>query len=91
MGDAVFKLEIITPEETFFSGVCQAITVHLSDGSATFLAGHLPTLAVLPEGEIRIKSGDRWRSLNSRTALLKVTQSGAEIYSQGCMWPSSDD
>ena len=54
MADELFSLRIISPLGTAFEGQVKQATLPTPDGEITVLAHHMPIVAVLSEGEVRI-------------------------------------
>ncbi len=50
------KLDIVTPEGALFSGEVDSIVVPGVNGTFEMLNNHAPIVAILTEGEIRIKA-----------------------------------
>jgi F-type H+-transporting ATPase subunit epsilon len=56
MPDALFTLRVLSPLGTVFEGQVTQATLPTPDGEITVLAHHMPIVAVLSEGEMRIPS-----------------------------------
>jgi F-type H+-transporting ATPase subunit epsilon len=54
MSEELFSLRIISPLGTAFEGQVTEATLPTPDGDITILAHHMPIVAVLAEGEVRI-------------------------------------
>jgi F-type H+-transporting ATPase subunit epsilon len=52
------KLEIVTPEQSFFSNFVDYISVPGVDGEMGILPHHCPLITMLQAGELRIRKGD---------------------------------
>ena len=48
-----FQLEIVTPEESIFSGMVENVYLPGADGELGILAGHVPLVTSLSPGELR--------------------------------------
>lgn len=83
---STFRLEINTPEETFFSGDAEAITMSPRQGSLTVLPGHQPMLVALVPGEVRVKIGGEWRSFLTVDGFCEVTGKTVVIYTRFATW-----
>ena len=55
---AAFKLEIVTPEKTIYSGQVRHVQAPGSEGSFGVLSGHVPFLTSLNIGLLRIDEDD---------------------------------
>ena len=56
MPDELFTLRVLSPLGTVFEGQVKQATLPTPDGEITVLAHHMPIVAVLAEGEMRIPS-----------------------------------
>ncbi|HVO38087.1 MAG TPA: ATP synthase F1 subunit epsilon [Spirochaetia bacterium] len=56
MPDELFTLRVLSPLGTVFEGQVRQATLPTPDGEITVLAHHMPVVAVLSEGEMRIPS-----------------------------------
>jgi len=56
MPDELFTLRVLSPLGTVFEGQVKQATLPTPDGEITVLAHHMPVVAVLSEGEMRIPS-----------------------------------
>lgn len=56
MPDELFTLRVLSPLGTVFEGQVKQATLPTPDGEITVLARHMPIVAVLSEGEMRIPS-----------------------------------
>jgi len=59
MPEREFTFRVISPLGTVFNGPARAITVATQDGEITVLAGHMPMVSVLVDGEIHIRTPER--------------------------------
>ncbi len=51
----MIQVDIITPDETVYSGPAQAVTLPTVDGEITVLGGHVPLITVLGSGSMVIR------------------------------------
>lgn len=54
MSEELFSLRVISPLGTAFEGQVRQATLPTPDGDITILSHHMPIVAVLTEGEVRI-------------------------------------
>jgi F-type H+-transporting ATPase subunit epsilon len=54
MSEELFSLRVISPLGTAFEGQVKQATLPTPNGEITILAHHMPVVAVLSEGEVRI-------------------------------------
>ena len=74
---ATFNLEIVTPKEMVYSGLVRHMQAPGSQGSFGILAGHVPLLASLSVGAIRIDEED------GGSHLMSISGGVAQVSSQG--------
>ncbi len=86
-----FKLEVLTPEREFFKGRAEALTVELPDGQLTVLADHIPMVAVLKPGAMRVKREGTWRICFVSEGFMEVRPDEVLVYSQTCEYPDEID
>jgi F-type H+-transporting ATPase subunit epsilon len=51
---ATTHVEIVAPERNLFSGEAEMVVCRAADGDIAFLADHMPFLAALEAGDIRV-------------------------------------
>lgn len=52
------SVAVISPERTIFEGEADLVVAPAWDGEVGVLRGHAPLMALLGEGELRIRQGD---------------------------------
>ncbi len=72
-------LEIITPEQTLFSGDVDSVTVPGAKGSFAVLKNHAPIVSSLNKGIIKYKSGEAENSLTIPGGFIKVSHNKITI------------
>lgn len=55
MANAALKVSIICPERRVFEGDAELVVVPAWDGEIGILRGHAPLMALLGDGELRLK------------------------------------
>ena len=58
MADAVFGLEIVTPEQSLFAGGATSIVLATSEGALTVLDGHTPLVGDVVHCEVKVEQAD---------------------------------
>ena len=80
---AMFNLEIVTPKEMIYSGSVRHVQAPGSEGSFGVLAGHVPLLASLSIGMIRIDEEDGgFHSLSISGGFAQVSIEGVTILAE---------
>ena len=64
-----FLLEIVTPQQLFYSGEVEMVIVEEASGQEGYMAGHSPALKRLEKGEVKIREAE---GKEARTVLIPV-------------------
>ena len=76
----------------FFSEEVEALTITSIDGQLTILKNHMPIIAPLDVGSIRIKQNGKWREAFQSEGFLEVSENGEiHVFVQACEWPEDID
>ncbi len=86
-----FKLQIITPEKTFFDGETDQIICRTTVGDVGILNGHEPYCAALGIGQLRVRINGEFRRAATSGGLLKVSKDKTVILVQTCEWADEID
>ncbi len=86
-----FKLDIITPERVFYSGLAQSLTVESGGGRLSVLAGHAPMVAAIDIGQIELNINGERRIAFCTAGFMEVGPGGAVLFAQKCEWPEEID
>lgn len=86
-----FKLEIITPEKTFYSGETEQVIVRTTVGDVGILNGHEPYCAAMPIGQMRIMINGEFRRAATSGGIIKVSKEKTTILVQTCEWANEID
>lgn len=86
-----FKLQIITPEKTFFDGETEQVIVRTTVGDVGILKGHEPYCAALGTGQMRIMINGEFRRAATSGGIIKVTKDETTILVQTCEWADEID
>ncbi len=79
MGD--FHLSVVSPQGTVYDGRAVSVTAPGLDGELSVLAGHMPLVAALGDGEVRVKTAEREVSIAVTGGFLRVRPDGVQILS----------
>ena len=74
-----FKLEIITPDGTFFDGMAESLLVRTSIGDVCILARHTDYLTTIDIGSVKIKTASDERFASVMGGFLTVTDGNVKI------------
>lgn len=86
-----FHFDVSTPNERFFGGEAEAVTMRSKSGSFSVYAGHQPMVVAVSEGEIRVKSDGVWRSFISTGGFAEVTGDNVVFFTTAAEWESDTD
>ena len=86
-----FKLQIITPEKTFFDGETEQIIARTTVGDVGILNGHEPYCAALGIGQLRVMIDGQFRRAATTGGIIKVSREKTVILVQACEWADEID
>jgi F-type H+-transporting ATPase subunit epsilon len=66
------ELKIVTPEKVLYQGMVDAVSVSTREGEITVLPDHLPIIAAIKPGELRIK-------VDGKVNAFSITRGVAEV------------
>ena len=69
-----FSLEIITPKGIYFTDEVESLTIKMTTGYRTFLAGHIPLIGSLGYGEMHFKDKGKVESFALHGGAINVTK-----------------
>lgn len=81
-----FHLNISTPNDSFFEGDAETITLHSKSGSLSVLAGHQPMVIAVSPGEISVKLDGKWQSFISTGGFAEVTGDKVTFFTSAAEW-----
>ena len=70
---------VVTPERIVFEGDAESISVMPSMGEITVLPHHVPLLALMKAGEMRVREGSNEELLATSTGMFEVRQDGSVV------------
>lgn len=82
MSDKTFVLSIVTPQRQVLSEPVNMVIVRTVDGEMGVLPGHIPLIAPLTIGPMRIKTGAEERRVAINGGFIEVTGQQVNIISQ---------
>lgn len=86
-----FYLEVITPEKTFFRGNVEMVIVNSTDGELGIMKGHIPMVALVAIGTLKIKQNGKWREAAINEGFMEVRPDEVIILSHSVEWPEEID
>lgn len=88
---STFKLEIVTPERMFFSGDVETVVLKTPQGEIGILPGHIPLVAAVAVGPLRIKKDGEWVEAVLTEGFMEIKQDKTIILTDTAEWPDEID
>lgn len=88
---STFHLEIVVPDKAFYSGEVQELVVKTPCGEIGILRGHIPMVAAVSTGLVKIKKEDKWLNAFVSEGFLEVTAAKTVILADSAEWPEEID
>jgi F-type H+-transporting ATPase subunit epsilon len=73
---------VISPERTIFEGEAESVVAPAWDGELGILRGHAPLMALLGEGDLRVRSGGRTEHFHVEGGFLQVVDNVVTVLSE---------
>lgn len=88
---STFKLEIVTPERSFFEGDIEEVVVRTVSGDLGILNDHMHTVSPLAPGIIKIKENGQLKEAVCTSGFIQVKEEKTTIVADACEWPNEVD
>jgi F-type H+-transporting ATPase subunit epsilon len=79
VADHLFSFRVLSPLGTAFEGMAKSATLPTPDGDITILAHHMPLVAVLTDGEVRIDTGQKVIFIAVAGGFLETGKAAAHV------------
>ena len=79
---ASLHVVVISPEQTIFDGEAESVVAPAWDGELGILRGHAPLMALLGEGDLRVRSGGRTEHFHVEGGFLQVVDNVVTVLSE---------
>ena len=79
---AQLTVSVISPERTIFEGTADMVVVPAWDGEVGILRGHAPMLALLGDGELRVKTGTHEQRFHVGGGFMQVVNDVVTVISE---------
>ncbi len=88
----LFKLQIASPDGMKYDGDAAQISVRGIEGELAILAGHIPFVTALADGECRVYTGngDEIKRAHASGGMLMVAADGVRLMSSNFRWLSEE-
>ena len=90
MADKLY-VEVVTPIKTFYSDYAEILTITTPSGEMCVLAEHMPLVAAVSIGLIKIKKGDEWIEAYISEGFMKIEHDKAIVFVDTAEWPDEID
>ena len=81
-----FHLQIVTPDGLVYDGDAGQVSVRSIDGDIAILAGHIPYVTALKDGDCRVYIDDEIKHAHCSGGLLTVTKDDVRLVSSDFEW-----
>lgn len=86
-----FHLEVYTPERLFYDDQVEMVIVNSSDGEVGIMKGHIPMVAAVSIGELKIRIDDTWKVAAINEGFMEVRPDATVILVRSVEWPEEID
>jgi F-type H+-transporting ATPase subunit epsilon len=81
MAESDFTLRVHSPQGTVFDGPVKSVTLPTPEGEITVLAHHMPLVAALAAGEMRVRAGEKIISIAIAGGFIEAGGNAATVLS----------
>jgi F-type H+-transporting ATPase subunit epsilon len=79
---ASLHVVVISPEKTIYDGEADSVIAPAWDGELGILRGHAPLMALLGEGDVRVRNGGRTEHFHGEGGFLQVVDNVVTVLSE---------
>ena len=87
----LFKLQIITPERTFYEGEASMVELTTTEGEIGVYRGHIPMTAIVAPGVIKIHEPARIKEAALMSGFLEILPEKIVVMAEVAEWPEEID
>ena len=73
---------VISPEQTIFDGEAESVVAPAWDGELGILRGHAPLMALLGEGDVRVRNAGKTEHFHVEGGFLQVVDNVVTVLSE---------
>ncbi len=88
---STFQLEVVTPDRKFFEDEVSMVTVRTTEGDVGILKKHMPMVAPLDIGVIKIKQKGKTVMATCAGGFVSVDEDKTTIITDAAEWPEEID
>jgi F-type H+-transporting ATPase subunit epsilon len=81
-GGGALRVSVMSPERTIFQGEADFVVAPAYDGEVGILRGHAPLMALLGEGQLRIRRGSEVERFHVAGGFLQVVDNQVTVLSE---------
>lgn len=85
------KLQVITPDEEFFSGDVTMVELNTADGEMGIYPQHIPMTVAVEPGILKIHNGKEVKQAALLSGFIQVMPEKVTILAESCEWPENID
>ena len=79
---ASLHVVVISPERTIYDGEAESVIAPAWDGELGILRGHAPLMALLGEGDVRVRTGGKTEHFHVEGGFLQVVDDVVTVLSE---------
>lgn len=92
MAEKQFKLEIISPDRSFYNGAATMIEYRTTEGEVGVYAGHIPMTQIIAPGVLTITEGDGTKKQAAlMSGFVEILPEKISILAETIEWPDEID
>ena len=88
---STFRLQIVTPDRMFYDDEVEMVMVTTVDGEMGVLARHIPLVAPLVIGKVKIKKDGQIKEAATSVGFIQVEYEYTRIITDSAEWPEEID
>ena len=82
MAPGPLRVSVISPAEVIFEGEADSVIAPAYDGELGILRGHAPLMALLGQGEVRIRRGNDTETFQVAGGFFQVVDNTVKVLSE---------
>ncbi|MBE5986191.1 F-type H+-transporting ATPase subunit epsilon [Lacrimispora xylanisolvens] len=87
----LFKLQIITPERTFYEGEASMVELTTTEGEIGVYRGHIPMTAIVAPGVLKIHEAGGIKEAALMSGFLEILPEKIVVMAEVAEWPEEID
>lgn len=87
----VFRLQVITPDQTFYEGEASMVELTTTEGDIGIYKGHIPLTAIVSPGVLHIREEGQVREAALMSGFIEVLPDQVIIMAEVVEWPEEID